>query len=157
MKNAFCRCVQGSSCVVCMAGTHLYFGNRDGEVLDDPGSSRPKKANCALEYAYSRSFIVCVMAKSSKVSHHITTRRAAPTKRAGTDRYFWAWLTTRADQRDLFVPRLDSCGAHRPWTWFFSGFGASRWHAWNPRVAHFYFKSPMTAPGSLPSMICSFN
>ena len=141
-----------------MLGLNGWFstnilGNRDGEVLDDPGSFKTKEESKlgALEYILQPKVYPELYGKFTTRSASTTIRRAATTKRAGTTSTSSAGSATRCRSKSI------SCAAIRFWRR--RSFSTSRCSSiWRSAPGmrgiqewlSFYFKSPMCAPGALP-------
>jgi len=125
------------------------LGNRDGEVLEDPGSFKTKEDQAQRSGIHSPTAVyrssygkMCTRCAST------TIRRAATTKKAGITSHFrLAWLP-HANQVDFLcetpsLPRRSCSISFCSSTWRASECaGIQEWLS-------FYFKSPMTAPGCI--------
>ena len=99
-----------------MLGLNGWFstnilGNRDGEVLDDPGSFKTKEESKlgALEYILQPKVYPELYGKFTTRCASTTIRRAATTKKAGTTSIFSAGSAIRCRSRSI------SCAAIRFW------------------------------------------
>ena len=144
-----------------MIGLNGWFstnilGNRDGEVLEDPGSFKTKEESklSVLEHILQPELYPELYGKFTTRCASTITRRAATTKKAGTTSISsdgWAipcrsrWIScaaTRFWRRPLvldLVLFLDLAQRSRQ----LRGLGIQEWLS-------FYFKSPMSAPGLYP-------
>jgi len=133
------------------------LGNLDGEVLELSRPFKPKKITTgAPEYIRPPRAVSDVVRKVlSQGSHQLLPPRGD--NRGWTIVDFLSGSLPDADQGDFFVPRLDSCGAHRLGPRFCFLDLAPRAACVESKSGSALFQSPMTAPGPIPSMICSFN
>ena len=134
------------------------LGNRDGEVLDDPGSFRTKEESklSVLEYILQPSITPTCTATSTTRCGSTITRRAGTTRRDGTTWTSSVGWDIRCRSRSTSFARTASWPLPSCWTWFCSWdlakrAGMSGIQEW----LSFYFKSPMTLPSSTPSTISS--
>ena len=129
------------------------LGNRDGEVLEDPGSFKTKEESKlgALEYILQPEFVSAALRQDASQSAHQLLSAARRQQRGlGQHRYFRVAGLSDADQGGFSVPRFDSGGADRAGPGAVYGSGAACGHAGIQEWLSFYFKSPMTAPGLYP-------
>ena len=108
-----------------MLGLNGWFstnilGNRDGEVLDDPGSFKTKEESKlgALEYILQPEAVSRALRKISTTRcGSTTTRRAAITKRAGTTSTSSAGSATRCRSRWISCAGIRFWPRRSFWTW----------------------------------------
>jgi myo-inositol-1-phosphate synthase len=127
------------------------LGNRDGEMLEDPGSLKSKaetKLSMLQEILHPKLYpvSVCITAFAST-----TIRRAETSRRVGTTSTFSDGWAIRCRSR------LTSCAGTRLWLrrWCSTLFCSSIWRSARPMRSiqewlSFYFKASMTAPGLYP-------
>ena len=130
------------------------LGNRDGEVLDDPGvvqdegreqevGARLHPAAAALSRTSTRT--------SATSSASTTTRRAATTRKAGTTSIWSAGSATRCSSRSTSSAATASWRRRSCSTWRCSSISRKRAGMYGIQEwLSFYFKSPVHAPGLYP-------
>ena len=115
-----------------MLGMNGWFstnilGNRDGEVLDDPGSFRSKEEtkSSALEHILQPDLYPDLYKEFYHRSGSSIIRRAATPKRAGTTSTFSGGWATRCRSRSI------SCAAIRFWRrrWCWTSCCSSTWRS----------------------------
>ena len=116
-----------------MLGLNGWFstnilGNRDGEVLDDPGSFKTKEESKlgALEYILQPQALPrAVREDSPQGAHQLLSAARRQQRGLGQHRYFRVARLSDADQGGFPVPRFDSGRAHRARSRVVPGPGAS--------------------------------
>ncbi len=104
-----------------MLGLNGWFstnilGNRDGEVLEDPGSFKTKEESKlgALEYIMQPELYPDALRQNAPQSpHQLLPAARRQQRRLGQHRHFRLARLPDADQGRFSVPRLDSRGADR--------------------------------------------
>ncbi len=140
-----------------MLGVNGWFstnilGNRDGEVLDDPGSFKfgEESKLSALHQIFQPDLYPELY---GEIHHKVRIEyycRAATRKKAGTTSTSSAGSAIRCRSRSTSSaaipswPRLSCSTSCSLWT------SRRCWHARRTGVALFFFKAPMTAPGLYP-------
>ena len=92
------------------------LGNRDGEVLDDPGSFKTKEESKlgVLEHILQPGLVSRTLREYvPQGSHQLLPAPRRQQRRMGQHRHLRMARLSHADQGGLPLPRFDSCGADR--------------------------------------------
>ena len=135
------------------------LGNRDGEVLDDPGVVQVQgsvQAGRARAHPAAAPASRPVQGLHARGAHQLLPAARRQQRGLGQHRYLRLARLQDADQDRLPVPRLDPGRADRPRPGAVHGPGAARRHERHPGVAVVLLQEPDDrARGCTPSTICS--
>ena len=119
------------------------LGNRDGEVLEDPGSFKTKEESKlgALEYILQPELVSRTLREDVPQSPHQLLSTARRQQRGlGQHRYFRVARLSDADQGGFPLPGLDPGSADCPGFSFVPGSGAARGPARHSGMVEFLFQ-----------------